>query len=163
MILLVPHIWVWWVAQPDRLQAGHHISCWEVAKPGARQTEAGSSGRALDRKRTCGPGRHASAPQPADRGGIHSIATAFPSRFSRPTAGCDCPRLAVSDRDRRWQDRGVSACHTCLTLAGVNGNSSRDTPFWEVATEPGAETGSRRAEIVSPCRRLHRRVPPGIG
>ena len=47
MILLDTHIWVWWVAQPDRLQAKHRdllaggadrvfgvsiISCWEVAK-----------------------------------------------------------------------------------------------------------------------------------
>ena len=47
MILLDTHIWVWWVARPDRLQAKHRdllergadrvfgvsiISCWEVAK-----------------------------------------------------------------------------------------------------------------------------------
>jgi PIN domain nuclease of toxin-antitoxin system len=47
VILLDTHIWVWWVAQPDRLQAKHRdllergadhvfgvsiISCWEVAK-----------------------------------------------------------------------------------------------------------------------------------
>jgi PIN domain nuclease of toxin-antitoxin system len=47
VILRDTHIWVWWVAQPDRLQAKHRdlldhgadrvfgvsiISCWEVAK-----------------------------------------------------------------------------------------------------------------------------------
>jgi PIN domain nuclease of toxin-antitoxin system len=47
VILLDTHIWVWWVSQPERLQARHRnlletgadrvfgvsiISCWEVAK-----------------------------------------------------------------------------------------------------------------------------------
>jgi PIN domain nuclease of toxin-antitoxin system len=47
VILLDTHIWVWWMSQPDRLQAPHRevlastgdrsfgvsiISCWEVAK-----------------------------------------------------------------------------------------------------------------------------------
>ena len=47
MILLDTHVWVWWVARPDRLQPRHRdllefgadrvfgisiISCWEIAK-----------------------------------------------------------------------------------------------------------------------------------
>ena len=47
MILLDTHVWVWWVAQPDKLHPRHKdllehgadrvfgvsiISCWEVAK-----------------------------------------------------------------------------------------------------------------------------------
>jgi PIN domain nuclease of toxin-antitoxin system len=115
VILLDTHVWVWWVAQPDRLQPKHRdllefgadrvfgvsiISCWEIAK----LVEYGRL--KLDRKVGIwiesaleGPGVSLLHLNPQIVVESYPTTAAFSSRSSRPIAGRDSPGPAVSDHD----------------------------------------------------------------
>jgi hypothetical protein len=66
----------------------------------------------------------------------------LPRISGRVTRQPDSPGASGSGWGRPGGFRAITA------LSTTNRSRGPDTPFWEVATEPGAETRSRRAEII---------------